>query len=136
MTPNEERISALFKELVPVSGKAESLAGEIIRATSRIGYRSYNDGDKIGVGYGKETCNAAARFLEEKTTATVSAIIRAMWGNANDEEYDELLESLNAAVADYIEKNPKLRDEPTEDFWDWTDEDEDRDDEWGDDDDY
>ena len=27
---------------------------------SRIGYRFYNDGDQLGIGYGKETCNPAA----------------------------------------------------------------------------
>lgn len=135
MTPNEERISALFKELVPGCGKADSLAGEILRATSRIGYRRYNDGDKIGIGYGKETTNAPARFLQEKTTATISAIIDKMWGNCKDAEYDELLESLNKAVADHIENNPELRKEPTEDMWDWTDTDEDRDDQEDDDDD-
>lgn len=125
MTTNETRIDELFKELVPGSGKADSLAGEIIRATSRIGYRRYNDGDKIGVDYGNETCNAPARFLQEKTTATISAIIDKMWGNAKDAEYDELLESLNGAVADHIENNPELRDEPTEDMWNWVDNDED-----------
>lgn len=125
MTNNETRISELFKELVPGSGKADSLAGEIIRAMSRIGYRRYNDGDKIGVDYGNETCNAPARFLQEKTTATISAIIDKMWGNWNDKEYDELLEDLNGAVADHIEKNPELRKEPTEDMWNWVDNDED-----------
>ena len=55
MTKNEERINKLFEELVPVSGKAESLAGELIRAMSRIAYRFYNDGDQVGMGYGKET---------------------------------------------------------------------------------
>lgn len=133
MTEAETRISELFKELVPGNGKADSLAGEIIRATSRIGYRRYNDGDKIGIGYGKETTNAPARFLQEKTTATISAIIDKMWGNCNDAEYDELLESLNKAVADHIENNPELRKEPTEDMWDWTDTDEDRDDQEDDD---
>lgn len=125
MTNNETRINELFKELVPGSGKADSLAGEIIRATSRIGYRRYNDGDKIGVDYGNETCNAPARFLQEKATATISAIIDKMWGNAKDAEYDELLESLNGAVADFIENNPELRNEPTEDMWNWVDNDED-----------
>lgn len=52
-----------FEGHVPVSGKADTLYGEIIRAINRIGYRYNNDGDHIGVGYGKETCNAAARFL-------------------------------------------------------------------------
>ena len=35
MTKNEERINKLFEELVPASGKAESLAGELIRALHR-----------------------------------------------------------------------------------------------------
>lgn len=66
MTKNEERINKLFKELVPETGKADSLAGELVRAMSRIGYRFYNDGDQLGIGYGKETCNPAGRFLGVK----------------------------------------------------------------------
>lgn len=126
MTNNEIRISNLFREMVPMNGKADSLAGEIVRAVNRIGYRRHNDGDKIGVGYGNETCNAPARFLQEKTTATISAIIDKMWGNLSDKEYDELLEDLNGVVADHIEKSPELRKEPTKDMWDWWVEDEDR----------
>lgn len=60
------KIDALFEELVPASGKADTVAGEIIRAVCRIGYRWFNDGDMVGVGYGKETCNPAARYLAEK----------------------------------------------------------------------
>ena len=37
MTKNENRINKLFKDLVPMSGKADSLAGELVRATARIG---------------------------------------------------------------------------------------------------
>ena len=66
MTKNEDRINKLFKELVPDTGKADSLAGELVRAMSRIGYRFYNDGDQLGIGYGKETCNPAGRFLGVK----------------------------------------------------------------------
>ena len=68
MTKNHERINQLFEELVPASGKAESLAGELVRAMARIGYRWYNDGDQVGIGYGRETCNPAARFLIHKGT--------------------------------------------------------------------
>ena len=66
MTPNIKKINALFGDLVPSSGKCDSLAGEMVRAAARIGYRFVNDGDQIGIGYGKETCNAAARFLIQK----------------------------------------------------------------------
>ena len=57
--------AAMEDRLMPASGKAETVAGEIIRAVDRIWYRWYNDGDKINVGYGKETCNGTARFLEK-----------------------------------------------------------------------
>ena len=36
------RLNELFDELVPSKGKADSLAGELIRAVSRIGHRYYN----------------------------------------------------------------------------------------------
>ena len=52
-----DRVNTRFEELVPLEGKADTLAGEIVRAISRIGYRFYNDGDQVGVGYGKQTCN-------------------------------------------------------------------------------
>ena len=32
MTKNEDRTNKLFEELVPASGKAENLAGELVRA--------------------------------------------------------------------------------------------------------
>ena len=44
-----DRVNAKFEELVPLEGKADTLAGEIVRAISRIGYRIYNDGDQVGV---------------------------------------------------------------------------------------
>ena len=53
MTKNENRINKLFKELVPETGKADSLAGELVRAMSRIAYRFYNDGDMVNIAYGK-----------------------------------------------------------------------------------
>lgn len=74
MTKNENRINKLFEELVPTSGKADSLAGELVRATARIGYRFFNDGDMVNQGYGKETCNPAARFLIAKGNAEISSL--------------------------------------------------------------
>lgn len=35
----------LYDELVPERGKADSVAGEMLRAAGRIGYRYYNDGE-------------------------------------------------------------------------------------------
>lgn len=124
MTKNEERINKLFKELVPETGKANSLAGELIRAMSRIAYRFYNDGDQVGMGYGKETCNPAARFLMAKGNKRVSSLATAIWGIYDESAYEDLLDILAGAVADHVEQTPDLRTTPTDDMWDYsTDED-------------
>lgn len=70
------KIDALFEELVPASGKADTVAGEIIRAVCRIGYRWFNDGDMVGVGYWKETCNPARDTLRRKPEAGLRGLYR------------------------------------------------------------
>ena len=134
MTKNEERINKLFKELVPETGKANSLAGELIRAMSRIAYRFYNDGDQVGMGYGKETCNPAARFLMAKGNKRVSSLATAIWGIYDESAYEDLLDILAGAVADHVEQTPDLRTTPTDDMWDYST-DEDVDDDWEDEED-
>ena len=80
MTPNDKKLQILFDELVPKVGKASSLTGEIVRAAGRIGYRWSNDGDQIGIGYGKETCNAPARFLLIHGNNTIRTLVATLWG--------------------------------------------------------
>lgn len=125
----EKKISKLFDELVPASGKADTVAGEIIRAVSRIGYRNYNDGDHIGVGYGKETCNPAARYLAKRAGSRVERAISDMWGVDEDREYDEMLKTLYEEVLAYLERHPELKEQKNkEDMWEFRDMDEDVDD--------
>ena len=136
MTKNEERINKLFKELVPETGKADSLAGELVRAMSRIGYRFYNDGDQLGIGYGKETCNAPARFLMAKGNHEIADLTVALWEIFSEDAYEKVMDTLEGAVADYIEQNPDLRSQPTEDMWSFFDEEEDKDDSWMEEEEY
>lgn len=129
MTTAEQKINALFSELVPVSGKADTVAGEIVRAVSRISYRNYNDGDHIGVGYGKETCNPVARYLLKNGGDEVAVIVRGMWGMEADSLYDKAVEMLEESAAAYIEQHPELKATPnSEDMWSYRDEREDVDD--------
>ena len=124
MTKNEDRINKLFKELVPETGKADSLAGELVRAMSRIAYRFYNDGAPLGIGY------PAARFLIAKGNAEVSSLTAGLWEIFSEDAYEKVMDILCGAVADYVEQNPDLRNQPTEDMWDFKDEEEDQDDSW------
>ena len=135
----EKRLDDLFDQLVPPSGKADTVAGEIVRAAMRIGYRSFNDGDYIGVGYGRETCNPAARYLMERAGEDVEDIIEgSLWGETDDKRYDAALAEMNCAVIEYLDGHPELMSTPNdEDMWDYRDEQEDVDDDpYDEEDDY
>lgn len=128
MTALEQRIHALFEELVPASGKADTVAGEIIRAVSRIAYRNSNDGDHVGVGYGNETCNPAARYLGEVAGSHVQQAVIDMWGVADDDRYNKAVENLEEKVLAYLDEHPELKTTAnSEDMWDYIDRFEDRD---------
>lgn len=116
------RLNELFDELVPPIGKAESLAGEIVRAISRIGYRFINDGDHLGIGYGKETCNSAGRFLIDETNYAIAVMVRALWGIADEDTYEKILKTLIIAVLEYIEGHPELEKQDTPDMYEYRDE--------------
>jgi hypothetical protein len=120
-----KRLSELFKELVPFSGKADTVKGELVRAVNRIGYRFYNDGDLLGVGYGNETCNAAGRYIVRYGNHTMRGILEKMWNGAihdswnamPEDEYEKLLEELEQATADYCDSgDPTLENEATDMF--------------------
>ena len=128
MISSMEKINGYFEELVPASGKADSLAGELVRAVCRIGYRFYNDGDQLGIGYGKETCNPAGRFLMNKGSERIGDTVAIMWGKRSEEEYERRLDELVEAVIEHIEKHPELRTKKTEDMWESRDPAEDVDD--------
>ena len=106
------RVNTKFEELVPLEGKADSLAGEIARAISRIGYRFYNDGDQVGVGYGKQTCNPPARFLASATSAAIGDLVRALWQVTDEAAYERLLDVVTEMAMDYIDAHPELREQP------------------------
>lgn len=132
-----KRLNEMFEEHVPMSGPAKTVGGEIVRAMSRIGYRWYNDGDALGVGYGNETCNAAGRYLMMRCGKDVDEAVRSIWGCVSEPMYDVGLGALVKCVVDYLEESPWLFElENVEDMWqfgedsddDW--EEEDSDDDW------
>ena len=95
---------------MPTSGKAETVAGEIIRAVDRIWYRWYNDGDKINVGYGKETCNGTARFLEKIRGSEFPAEV---WnGSLDDDGYTKFTDRLVDEMYAFIKARPELETTP------------------------
>lgn len=124
----------LARAYVPDYGKADTLKGEVLRALCRILHRYWNDGDRIGIDYGNETCNAPARFLVKKVPET-APIIKAMWGEYSDNRYEELMNGLEGTIIDALRENPdKFSAHNPDDMWDWYDKK--ADDAWADDEDF
>lgn len=139
-------INDIFDKYVPGTGKSNVVAGEIARAVSRIVYRYLNDGDKLGVGYGRETVNPAARYLLMNTSSNgiKDVITNRLWSEdpyhetVDDSEYENSLYRLIILVSKYLKDNPDLTKKenhtdmwnlrnPREDVDDDPDEDEDED---------
>ena len=115
---NEERFDALFEELVPISGPAPTVAGEIVRAACRIGHRWNNDGDMLGRGYGKETCNPAARYLiikcDPRTERLLLELMYETW-RLDDDAYEARLDEVLDAVLAFLDAHPELKETENQD---------------------
>lgn len=131
----EDEYQKLFDELVPIQGKAKTVAGEIVRAFNRIGYRFLNDGDRIGIEYGKETCNAPARYLQDVIRdSKIRRQIDKMWGTFYKKSD---IDKLGDMILDYLEDHPELMEKKNnKDMWDYYDEYEDVDNGDDEDEDY
>lgn len=136
-----KRINEYFGELVPSSGAANTVAGEIVRASARIGYRYLNDGDKINVGYGNETCNAPARYLSENCNGEIQTIVEKIMDDDYwlDEDYELELKNLFDAIIEFLDNNPEsFKTENNDDYlnyeipddYNYWDEEDDDEEEW------
>lgn len=107
---------------VPDSGKADSVAGELVRAINRIIYRWFNDGDRINEGYGKETTNAAARYLIQEGSPEVRSTISELFENPSDydsdDSYEDMLSDACVSLLEDLENHPELKTAKTIDMWD------------------
>lgn len=107
---SDDPIQTAFDELVPSSGPAETVAGEIVRATMRLLYRDYNDGDKFYEGYGKETCGSSAQYLidifdEDERIFRILLDLSERVPNMSEEKGDEVYtEGLNKVASIVIER--------------------------------
>ena len=109
------------RRLVHANGNCNTLRGEILRAANKIDYRLYNDGDKVGSGYGHQTCDPAARFLIKKLggnpkfgfTKTFQNLLDGNYG-LSKERYAKLVERMVDRIDRYMASIPETLN--TEDY--------------------
>lgn len=104
----------LFEELVPDSGAASTIEGEMLRAFTKMEYRYFNDGDYCNVGYGIETCGACYMFLLsniytiDNDSEGFHEVLKKL-PTEKDDDYEYALDELKQIIArDIIFKNGKL----------------------------
>lgn len=61
----EKKLTELHDSLVPASGMADTIEGELVRAINKIWYRYFNDGDFFFKGYGLETVAPSMNYLTD-----------------------------------------------------------------------
>jgi len=100
-----QEFADLETKLVPDSGAADTVEGELIRAVGKLIYRYYNDGDYYYEGYGSETAGPSAAFLLDRAAKLhidgLTQAIDAAQGK-EDEEYKKALANIEKIVVDYV----------------------------------
>lgn len=79
--------------------------------------------DKLNEQYGRDGVQLCKKFTPDKIIKEWNRLFLKVLN-------DEKMEYICGSVADYVEQNPDLRTQPTEDMWDFKDEEEDQDDSW------
>ena len=120
---SDNKMETLFDLLVPDSGKADTKAGELIRAMMRIQYRDWNDGDVFYEGYGLETAGPSAEYLMYALPELEADFIEISENGYEDDQYTQALEQIAKKVVQHLLENPELFYELNEDDsrdWDTT----------------
>lgn len=111
---SEDKLTVLFDELVPSSGKADTVAGELVRATMRLLYRDHNDGDVFYEGYGIEACGGSVAYLIYVIEYLYDTFERIANRQSTDDAYTRDLTNVTDKVLDYIFTNDSVW-QPNED---------------------
>ena len=123
-----KRFNKLFEELVPEFGPSETIAGELVSAVARIANRFFVDGDCVGVEYGNDFCNCAARYIMvEFTEQEFFWTVNGLWGLKDKVAYEKGVNLLIEQVLGYLDVHPELLEAENDISFEDYDEDEDHD---------
>ena len=112
----EDRNEALYDDLVPGDGKADTVQGEMLRAINRIVYRYYNDGDEYHTGYGTETAGPAHSYLVN-ANHPLRSLVSTLFKNGTN--YEQTIKDVLDAILDHIESRRGKYAPNSEDMYDY-----------------
>lgn len=107
-----EALQVLFDELVPASGPADTVAGELVRAMMKILYRDWNDGDVFYEGYGIETCGPAVSYIVDNIDGMFDKFDNIAKAELPGNTYTDEIENIAKEIVNHIIENPELLETP------------------------
>ena len=117
---SDNPLETAFELLVPDSGKADTVAGELMRAMNRIMYRDMNDGDVFYEGYGIETCGDCVAYICDKIPQLEQDFEDIAMRMLTDRSYTRALEDISEKLLEYLYEDPDLvSTKNTEDMYDF-----------------
>jgi hypothetical protein len=113
--PLQKEYDALYNELVPSQGKADTIEGEVLRAASKIVYRHYNDGDDFNQASFEQLVPyiGAVTSYDDLAHKSTEFAIKANGNYTPNPNWDSL---------DVMEYGPEEDDYDDEEDDDWDDE--------------
>ena len=113
--PLQDEYDALYNELVPSQGKADTIEGEVLRAASKIVYRHYNDGDEFNQASFEQLVPyiGAVTSYDDLAHKSTEFAIKANGNYTPNPNWDSL---------DVMEYGPEEDDYDDEEDDDWDDE--------------
>jgi hypothetical protein len=115
--PLQKEYDALYNELVPSMGKADTIEGEVLRAASKIVYRHYNDGDDFNQASFEQLVPyiGAVTSYDDLAHKSTEFAIKANGNYTPNPNWDSL------DVMEYGPEEDDYDDEEDDDYDDWSD---------------
>ena len=101
-------LDSIFDSVVPASGAAETVGGEIVRAMMRILYRNFNDGDVFYDGYGLETVASSMAYLINQDAVSIDEAANIAEAGLTGSKYTDALENITDKVNHYLAGHTEL----------------------------
>ncbi len=105
----KDPIDAYFEVLVPGNGKADTVAGELVRAMMRILYRDWNDGDRFFAGYGMETAMPSAAYIMDTLGGAIkNTLVDIAESELEEDSYTAAIENVSDMLIKHLKDHPEL----------------------------
>ena len=110
----------MMNDLVPASGKCDTVAGEMVRAVSRLGYDFYNNGMGNNTSGAVNYLDSRCVFDEDRTNLFGKIYEYTRGKLPHHDEFEQHINDMIDMTVEYILAHPELETQAnTEDMFDY-----------------